>query len=96
VASTLVNGGCICHCHSYPVEMAQNFWTAIYAFSTATIVTVTLSFFTRQQKTDEDLRGLVYSLTPRHTEHGVPWFRRTTSLGIAVLAIAAVLTIIFW
>jgi SSS family solute:Na+ symporter len=41
-ATTLVKGGWIAPLITYPVEMAQNFWTAIYAFSTATLLTVIL------------------------------------------------------
>jgi SSS family solute:Na+ symporter len=95
-ADTLVKGGWICKCHAYPVEMAQNFWTAIYAFSTSAVITVGLSLATRQKKTNEDLRGLVYSLTPRHVETDVPWYQRSTTLAILVLAIGTILTIMFW
>jgi SSS family solute:Na+ symporter len=95
-ASTLVKGGWICNLHTYPVEMAQNFWTAIFAFATAAIVTVGLSVVTKQLKSDEDLKGLVYSLTPKMGTEQVPWYRRSTTLAILVLAIATVLTIMFW
>jgi SSS family solute:Na+ symporter len=95
-ADTLVKGGWICNCHVYPVEMSQNFWTAIYACTTATIITVSLSFMTKQTKSDDELKGLVYSLTPRHVEHGVPWYQRSTTLALLVLTIATILTIMFW
>ena len=61
-ATTLVKGGWIATLHTYPVEMAQNFWTAIIAFAVSTSVTVGLTLLTRQKKSDEDLKGLVYSL----------------------------------
>jgi SSS family solute:Na+ symporter len=76
--------------------MAQNFWTAIFAFTTSAVVTVGLSLVTRQKKSVDELRGLVYSLTPRHVEHNVPWFKKSSTLAILVLAIAALLTIMFW
>jgi solute:Na+ symporter, SSS family len=95
-AETLVKGGWICNLHTYPVEMAQNFWTAIIAFATSALVTVGLSLATRRKKSDEELKGLVYSLTPRHVETNLPWFRRSTTLAILVLTIATVLTILFW
>jgi SSS family solute:Na+ symporter len=95
-ADTLVKGGWIAHLHSYPVEMAQNFWTAIYACTTSAVVTVVLSFLTRRNKTDDELKGLVYSLTPRHVETHLPWYRRSSTLAIFVLAVATVLTILFW
>ena len=95
-ADTMVKGGWIMKLYEYPVEMAQNFWTAIFAFSGATIVTVTLSFLTWKNKTDEELKGLVYSLTPKRTEENVPWYQRSWTLASIVLIIAAVLTVIFW
>jgi len=95
-ANTIVKGGWIYHLHSYRVEMAQNFWTAIYACSTSAFVTVTLSLLTKQKKSDADLSGLVYSLTPKLGKEDVAWYRRSTTLAILVLAIAAILTILFW
>lgn len=95
-ADTLVKGGWIAHVHEYPVEMAQNFWTAIFACATSAIVAVGLSLATKQLKTEAELKGLVYSLTPRVREEIVPWYQRSTTMAIAVLAIATLLTIIFW
>ncbi|MCX6250006.1 MAG: sodium:solute symporter family protein [Bacteroidetes bacterium] len=95
-ADTLVKGGWIMKLHEYPVEMAQNFWTAIFAFSTATIVTIGLSFMTRKIKTDDELKGLVYSLTPKLVEENVPWYKRSWTLATIVLVIAMLLTILFW
>lgn len=95
-ADTLVKGGWITILHTYPVEMAQNFWTAIYAFSSSVLVTVILSLSTKKQKTDNELVGLVYSLTPKVKEEHVVWYRRSSTLAIFVLAILVVLTIWFW
>ena len=95
-ADTLVKGGWICKYHAYPVEMAQNFWTAIYAFATSAIVTVVLSFVTAQRKSEDELKGLVYSLTPRHVETDVAWYQRSSTLAILVLIIAVILSVIFW
>ena len=38
-----VKGGWIAVTHSYPSEMAQNFWTAIYAWTACFIVTILIS-----------------------------------------------------
>jgi SSS family solute:Na+ symporter len=95
-ADTLVKGGWIAKLIAYPVEMAQNFWTAIYAFSTSTLVTIILSLVTPQLKSDEELKGLVYSLTPKLKEEHVPWFQRSSSLALLVLGLAVILTILFW
>ena len=95
-ANTLFKGGWIGVIHEYPVEMAQNFWTAIIAFSVATLVTVILSLLTKQRKTENDLKGLVYSLTPRISDEHMPWHKRPAGLAIIVGVICIVLSIIFW
>ena len=96
-ATTLVKGGWIAVLHTYPVEMAQNFWTAIIAFTASTSFTVGLSLVTKQKKSDEELKGLVYSLTPRELDDShLPWYERPVGLAILVSIIAIVLTIIFW
>jgi solute:Na+ symporter, SSS family len=94
-----IKGGWLAMGHpvfTYPVEMAQNFWTAIFAFTACFVVTIVISVATRRNKTDEELRGLVYSLTPRIKEHGVPWYKQPATLGVIVLAATLVLNIIFW
>ena len=60
----------------YPSEMAQNFWTAIYAWTTCFVATIVISLVTRRLKSDQELTGLVYSLTPKQKEHGLPWWKR--------------------
>jgi SSS family solute:Na+ symporter len=95
-AKNVFTGGWITTLHHYPAEMAQNFWTAIYAFSTSTIVTVVLSLTTKQNKKEDELKGLVYSLTPKVKEDKVIWYKHSSFLAIIVLAIATILTIIFW
>jgi len=95
-ADTLVKGGFFGVLHEYPVEMAQNFWTAIFAFSTSTFVTVGLTFVTKQYKTDDELRGLVYSLTPREKITDEVWYNRPVVLASIVAVICLILSIIFW
>jgi len=95
-STTLVKGGWLATVHTYPVEMAQNFWTAIIAFSASTIITVGLTLLTRQKKTNQQLRGLVYSLTPHEVDTDLPWHKRPLTLAIFIIAILVVLSIIFW
>jgi SSS family solute:Na+ symporter len=81
----------------YQSEMAQNFWTAIFAWTTCFMVTIVISLCTRQQKTEEDLRGLVYSLTPHIAkDEGLSWYAQPATLAIFVLAATIVLNILFW
>ena len=82
--------------HTYPSEMAQNFWTAIWAWSVCFAATLAISFVTKRLKTDEDLKGLVYSLTPRPKEEHLPWWKTPEGFGVAVLVLAVVLNVIFW
>jgi len=90
-------GGWITPLHEYPSGMAQSFWTAIYAFAACFLLTLVISLATKQLKTKDDLRGLVYSLTPRiKDEPGVPWFEKPAVLAVLVGAISIVLTIILW
>jgi SSS family solute:Na+ symporter len=76
--------------------MAQNFWTAIVAWVSCFLVIITVSLITVRQKTDEDLRGLVYSLTPRIKDPGLPWYKEPAIFGCLVLAAGTALYIIFW
>jgi SSS family solute:Na+ symporter len=95
-AATLFKGGWLGVIHQYPVEMAQNFWTAIYACSTSTLITVVLSLLTKQKKNEGELTGLVYALTPRYREQGLIWYQKPQFLAGIVLLIATVLSILFW
>ena len=89
-----IKGGWIAVLHLYPSQMAQNFWTAIYAFSVCFLVTVAVSLVTRP-RAEEDLKGLVYSLTPRLRAVGERWYARPAVLGSCVLAGAIILNFIF-
>jgi len=95
-ADTFFKGGWLGVVHVYPVEMAQSFWTAIFACSVSTGVTVVLSFLTKQQKTEKEMVGLVYEFTPKDKLEGVPWYKHPNALAAIVLAMALILSIIFW
>jgi SSS family solute:Na+ symporter len=51
---------------------------------------------TKRRKSDDELTGLVYALTARTKEAGVPWHKRPATLGVAILAVTLVLNIVFW
>jgi len=82
--------------HTYPSEMAQNFWSAIYAWTACFVATIVISLATTRNKSDEELKGLVYSLTPKQKDDHMPWFKRPAVLGVIVLLLALVLNVIFW
>jgi solute:Na+ symporter, SSS family len=90
-----VKGGWLGVLHVYYSEMAQNFWTAINAFTVCFVVTVLVSLATAK-RADDELKGLVYSLTPRPKEAGQAWFLRPAVLGVIVLICTALLNVIFY
>jgi SSS family solute:Na+ symporter len=82
--------------HVYPSEMALNFWTAIVAWTSCFVTTLVISLFTKRTKTDDELRGLVYSLTPRQSDAAMPWYKRPVTLAVFILVASAILNVIFW
>jgi SSS family solute:Na+ symporter len=90
-----IKGGWLTVVHNYPSEMAQNFWTAIFAWTTCFVVTIAVSLLTRAPE-ESKLVGLVYSLTPRPEEEPLAWYAKPASLAIMVVAGTVLLNIIFW
>jgi solute:Na+ symporter, SSS family len=80
--------------HTFRAAMSQNFALAIAAFTTCFVVTVVVSLATRPRP-DEEMRGLVYSLTERPTVTGLPWFKRPVVLAVIVLAATVALNLVF-
>ena len=92
-----VKGGYFGLLHTFPSELAQTFWTAITAFVTCAVVTILVSLITRPRPLDE-LRGLVYSMTPRvgGDDYLLPWYTRPKVLAVVVLTATLILNIVFW
>jgi len=82
--------------HTYPSEMALNFWTALFAWTGCFVATLVISLVTTRNKTDEELVGLVYSLTPRLKEDYLPWYKRPVILAVLVLVGSTILNVVFW
>jgi SSS family solute:Na+ symporter len=89
-----VKGGYLAVLHTYPSELAQTFYTAILAWVTCLIVTVLVSLATRPRQ-PEELRGLVYSLTPRPSDGNLVWYQRPWVLATVVLLLTAALNLAF-
>jgi SSS family solute:Na+ symporter len=89
-----IHGGWITILHRYPSDMAQNFWTAIFAFSVNLIVTIAISLITRP-RAESELVGLVYSLTPKPIETHLSWYQKPATLAVAVLAMLIILNLVF-
>lgn len=90
-----VKGGWLAITHTYYSEMAQNFWTAIDAWTVCFVVTILISLVTRPRP-DAELTGLVYSLTPRQNDGERRWYMRPAVLGVIVLACVGLLNIMFY
>ncbi len=94
-AASGIKGGFLGLWKTYPSELAQTFWTAILAWVTCFVVSILVSLVTRPRP-DSELRGLVYSLTPKAGETEEAWWQRPAFLGVVVLLVALILNFIFF
>lgn len=95
-AAAGLKGGWIAPEFVFRSEMGQNFYVALVAWSACFLLTVLISLVTTRNKSDAELQGLVYSLTPRPpADTGEPWFRRPVVVGLIVLAITLLLNVVF-
>ncbi len=60
-----IKGAWIYNVQTFPSEMAQNFWLASFAFLSCLTLTIVISLATSRTKSDEQLKGLVYSMTEK-------------------------------
>jgi solute:Na+ symporter, SSS family len=90
-----IKGGWIDPRFVFASPMGQNFYMAIAACGSCLLLTAVISLVTPRTKGDVELKGLVYSLTPRIRTDLEPWYRRPAVLGGLVLAGALILNIAF-
>jgi solute:Na+ symporter, SSS family len=91
-----MKGGYLGVVKAFPSEMAQNFWLASFAFGSCLILTLVISLATSRTKSDEELKGLVYSLTPKIKDHEQHFLQRPAVLGVILLVCCIILNAIFW
>ncbi|MCX6912120.1 MAG: sodium:solute symporter family protein [Verrucomicrobia bacterium] len=91
-----IKGGWIAKEFIFHSEMGQNFWMALVAWTTCFVLTIVISLATKRTKTDQELKGLVYSLTPKPETAHEPWYMQPVTVGILVLLATLILNIIFW
>ena len=91
-----IKGGWIAQKFLFHSDMGQNFWMALVAWTSCFALTIVISLATARTKTDEELKGLVYSLTPKPKAENEPWYMQPVTVGILVLIATAALNIIFW
>jgi SSS family solute:Na+ symporter len=75
--------------------LAQDMYQALWSCVTCVVVTVLVTLVTKPRP-DEELRGLVYSLTEVAHEEHTSFLHRPLVWGIAALVILAALQIILW
>jgi len=75
--------------------MAQAFAVASVAFTVNFILTVLVSLITKP-KPEEELKGLVYSLTEMPKSADLPWYQRASTLGLVLVLITILLNWLFY
>lgn len=81
--------------HEFYSGTSQAFNIAGISFIVCFIVTAVISTFT-VRKPDEELVGLVYSLTPKQTDRAKVWYKNPLWLGIIVLIVTLILNVILY
>jgi SSS family solute:Na+ symporter len=80
---------------SYGSPMAGNFWRAIWGWLICVGVTVVVSLLT-EAKRDDELRGLVWTLTEKVEAKEQPWYKNHWVLAALALVLAVLLNVIFF
>ena len=75
--------------------LAQDMYQALWSFLVCVIVTVVVSLAT-QPKSDAELTGLVYGLTPVPSVQNIPLYKKPVFWAGVVGVVFVVLNIIFW
>ena len=80
--------------HHYPSDMAQNFWTAIWAFLVNLVVTFVVSLLTAARTTRSWWAWSTRSL-PSRVEHQMAWYARPIIIAVGLIALVVTLNLIF-
>ncbi len=83
------------HLFSLGSSEGSSMWRALIAFVICFVVTIAVSLFT-ERKPDVELKGLVYSLTPKAEPVKTVWYKRPMVLVGAAIIIFIVLNILFF
>ncbi len=88
-------GGWIAPLYEIRSGMGQAFIVAGVSWIANFVVTIVVSLLTKP-KQDEELKGLVYSLTVKPEYHEQKWYKRVVPISIVLLVITVLLNIIFF
>ena len=80
---------------TFPSTMAQNFWIAIFAWTSCFLVTVLVSLLSKPKPLSE-LHNLVYGLTDIPHDPDQPWFKRPMPLAAVVIVLLIALNLFVW
>ncbi len=88
-------GGWMANMHEFRSGTGQAFMIASIAFIVCFIVTGIISLATKPRP-QQELAGLVYSLTPRQNDKAKVWYKNPLWLGVVVLIVTILLNILFY
>lgn len=88
-------GGWIANLHEFYSGTSQAFNIAGIAFIVCFLMTALISSFTKR-KPNEELLGLVYSLTPRQRDSSKVWYKNPLWLGIIVLIATLIINVVLY
>jgi SSS family solute:Na+ symporter len=88
-------GGWIFNLYEIDSGMGQAFIVASVSWIVNFCTTIIVSLFTKP-KPEEELRGLVYSLTEKPSYHQDKWYLKVVPLGLILIAITIILNMIFF
>lgn len=87
-------GGWITVIHEFGSGLSQAFNMAWIAFTVNLFVNILVSLLTKPKK-DADMKGLVYSLTPKVWASTGPWYSKPLTLAVLVIIVCLALNFIF-
>lgn len=83
------------HLFSFGSSEGSSMWRALIAWAICFVMTIVISLFTKP-KPEVELKGLVYSLTPKVEVPETVWYKRPLVLAGAAIVIFVILNIIFF
>jgi SSS family solute:Na+ symporter len=88
-------GGWIAELYEIKSGMGQAFIVASVSWVVNFVTTIVVSLFTRP-KSEDELKGLVYSLTDKPTYHQGKWYLRVVPLSVILIALTLILNFVFF
>src|SRR5689334_6146091 len=87
-------GGWLGSVTTFPSTMAQNFWIAIFAWTTCFVCTAAVSLVT-QPRPERELAGLVYGCTEKPHDTARRWYERPAALAGVAAGVLVIVNLAF-